>query len=108
MIRMVSTTETWVSTSHLVKRSSAKTSAAAPYALARRSAIQNLTHGFCTGSTDRRERSVAADVVSVLPAALALGSIGAQHFYREIARAFLHLHLRGNEQPRQFTGVLEQ
>src|ERR1035438_9529987 len=67
----VSMAETLLSTIHLLRRSSASTSAAVPYAFTRESTMENLADGSGARRADGREPRVAADVRCVLPAALA-------------------------------------
>src|SRR6476661_3473685 len=62
---------------HFVSRSSTNTAAAAPNALRRRSAIQNLFDRLDAPAADGRESGVGSDVGSVFPAAFALLPDGA-------------------------------
>src|SRR3954468_6438951 len=97
MTRTVSYVETRASTIILVMRSTAKTNTANPYALTRRSAIQHLVDGVGAGFADRGQAGGAANIVRILPAALALGSGSALHGHGELALTRFHFHL-GHDQ----------
>src|SRR5689334_11775788 len=91
----------------LLMRSSAKTAAAAPYALRRTSTIQTLFDGLRACGADRREAAIRADVVGVLPAALALLAAGTFDGDAEIARGgVVQFHLRNDEEPGKLAGIL--
>src|ERR1039457_2976750 len=91
----VSMDETLLSTIHLLRRSSASTSVAVPYALTRGSTMNDLVNGVGARQADGGETGVAAHVQRVLPAALAFVASRALHFHAEFVafRAFQY-HLR--------------
>src|ERR1022692_4421682 len=63
----VSMAETLLSTIHLLRRSSASTSAAGPYAFTRESTMENLADRAGARPADGRETGVAADIRGDLP-----------------------------------------
>src|ERR1022692_2134546 len=109
----VSMAETLLSTIHLLRRSSASTSAAVPYAFTRESTMENLADGAGARQAGRRETRVAANVQRVLPASLALDSRRALHFHADrhaelVAFRRLQFHLRHDQQGGKLCGVLLQ
>src|ERR1035438_1912401 len=76
----VSMDETLLSTIHLLRRSSASTTAAVPYAFTRGSTMNDLVNGAGARQADSGETGVAADIRGVLPTALAFDSRRAFHF----------------------------
>src|ERR1017187_7624306 len=107
--RTVSIAETLLSTIHLLRRSSASTPTAIPYAFTRPSAMDNLVDRRRARQADGRETCVAAHIGRILPAALAFLSRRALYFYAQVVPFRpLHRHLRNDEQRRQLRRVLLQ
>src|ERR1022692_3715294 len=107
--RTVSIAETLLSTIHLLRRSSASTPTAIPYAFTRPSAMDNLVDRRRARQADGRETRVAAHIGRILPAALAFLSRRALYFYAQVVPFRpLHRHLRNDEQRRQLRRVLLQ
>src|SRR5674476_1072462 len=107
--RTVSSAETLLSTSHLLRRSSANTPAAIPYAFTRILPMENLVDRPGTRQADGRETRVSSHIHRVLPAALAFVSRRALHFHAEVVPFRpLHFHLRHDEQRGQLCRVLLQ
>src|ERR1019366_1599825 len=107
--RTVSIAETLLSTIHLLRRSSASTPAALPYAFTRASAMDDLVDRRGARQADGRETRVAAHIRRILPAALAFLSRRALYFYAQVVPFRpLHRHLRHDEQSRQLRRVLLQ
>src|ERR1035437_6983935 len=107
--RTVSSVETVLSTSHLLRRSSANTPAAIPYAFSRASIMDDLVNGVGARQADGRETRVSSHIHRVLPAALAFVSRRALHFHAEVVPFRpLHFHLRHDEQRGQLCRVLLQ
>src|SRR5689334_22013749 len=91
---------------HLVRRSSAKTAAAAPYALSRTSAIRHLVDRRGARGADGRVLFDRADVGGVFPAAFALLSGGTLDFDTEFATiGAVQSHLRNDEESGQLTRI---
>src|ERR1035441_7307029 len=91
----VSVAETLLSTIHLLRRSSASTTAAVPYAFTRGSTMENLADRAGARQADGRETGVAADIRGVLPTALAFVSRRALDRHAQLVPyRRLQLHLR--------------
>src|ERR1019366_1644341 len=117
--RTVSSAETLLSTSHLLRRSSANTPAAMPYAFKRILPtvilpmvilpMENLADRRGAPQADGRETRVGSDIRRVLPAALAFVSRRPIHFNAKVVPVRpIHFHLRHDEQRGQLRRVLLQ
>src|ERR1051326_7018569 len=107
-----SSTETRVSISHLLRRSSANTPPAIPRALTRGSLIPIASfifqHRRGAGDAYGGKFRVRTHIRRVLPAALALHAGRPLHLYGDVAarRGLIERHLRNDEQSWQLTPIL--
>src|ERR1035437_9750324 len=103
----VSMAETLLSTIHLLRRSSASTTAAVPYAFTRWSTMENLVDGRGARHAAGGKAGVAADIRRVLPGALAFPPRRALHFHVQIVPFRPHQFvLRDDEQRGQLCRIL--
>src|ERR1035437_4502879 len=105
----VSSAETLLSTTPLLRWSSANTPAAIPYAFTRSLPMENLVDRPGTRQADGRETRVSSHIHRVLPAELAFVSRRARHFHAEVVPFRpLHFLLRHDEQRGQLCRVMLQ